>query len=91
MKQVPTGLKYVLQLGRKRLIISLQNQKGEFSSSCETTGSCVPQATILEPLLFIMYIHDLPYGIKSYTKPVIYSDDTTMLIIANTLNDLQTQ
>jgi hypothetical protein len=36
-----------------------------------------------------MYIHDPPYGINSYAKPVIYSDDTTMLIIANNTNDLK--
>jgi len=38
-----------------------------------------------------MYIHNLPYGINSYAKPVIYSDDKTMLITANNLNDLQTK
>jgi hypothetical protein len=38
-----------------------------------------------------MYIHDLPYGINSYAKPAIYSDDTTMLITADNMNDLQTK
>ena len=38
-----------------------------------------------------MYIQDLPYGINSYAKPVIYSDNTTMLITADNLNDLQTK
>jgi hypothetical protein len=38
-----------------------------------------------------MYVHDLPYGINSNIKPVIYSDNTTMLITADNLNDLQTK
>jgi hypothetical protein len=38
-----------------------------------------------------MYIHDLPHGTNSYAKPVTYSDDTTMFITANNLNDLQTK
>jgi hypothetical protein len=38
-----------------------------------------------------MYVHDLPYGINSYVKPVIYSDNTTMLTTADNFNDLQTK
>jgi hypothetical protein len=74
---------------KQKVNISLQNQKEEFSSSWETTGSGAPLGTTLESLLFIMYIYYLPYGINSYAKPVIYSDDKTMLITANNLNDLQ--
>jgi hypothetical protein len=68
-----------------------QNQKGEFLSNWEIIESGVTQGTIPEPLLFIMYIQDPPYGINSYAKPVRYSDDTTMLITANNLNDLKTK
>jgi hypothetical protein len=40
----------------------------------------------LVSLLFIIYINDLPYGINADAKPVIYADDTMVLITANNLN-----
>jgi hypothetical protein len=46
---------------------------------------------ILGPLLLIVYINDLPYGMSPYAKPVVYADDTSVLINANNLNDLQTK
>ena len=41
------------------------------------------------PLIFIIYIHDLPYGINPYAKPVIYADDMSVLISVNNFNNLQ--
>jgi hypothetical protein len=38
------------------------------------------------PLLFIIYINDLPYGINAGAKPVTYADDTRVLITANNFN-----
>jgi len=40
----------------------------------------------LGSLLSIIYINDLPYGINADAKPVIYADDTRVLITANNLN-----
>jgi hypothetical protein len=52
----------------------------ESSSNWKTIISGVSQSSILGPLLFLVYIHDLLYGIYHTAKPVIYANDTSVLI-----------
>jgi hypothetical protein len=39
----------------------------------------VPQGSILGPLLFLLYVKDLPYLINKISKPILYADDTSIL------------
>jgi len=61
------------------------------NQSKETVECCIPQGSILRPLLLITYRNDIPYDINPYAKPVIYVDDMGVVITANYLNDLQTK
>ena len=59
------------------------------SSSTKVIKCGVPQGSILGPLLFLLYINDLPNVCKS-TNPVLYADDTNLFINGKNLIDLQT-
>ena len=57
------------------------------SSPSITVTSDVPQGTVLGPLLFILYLNNLPEGISSQVR--LLADDCISCREINTLNDCQ--
>jgi len=49
----------------------------------------VPQGSILSPLFFILYINDLPKAIMSNVTPIIFTDDTNILITRQVAKELK--
>ena len=39
--------------------------------------------------MFVLYIKDLTLRINTFSKPILFADDTSLLIIAKNLEDLQ--
>ena len=57
------------------------------TSDLKQFHSGVPQGSVLGPLLFLIYINDLPDGIMSMCK--IFADDTSLFSIENSTHSSQ--
>ena len=52
--------------------------RGSAQSSSQTLAHRVPEELVLSPLLFLVFINDLPKGVSQPTTVDIFADDTTL-------------
>ena len=61
---------------------------GQTLSQPVTVNTGVPQGSILSPLLYLLYVSDMPEQIDN-SKVISFADDTTLIITARSVSELK--
>ena len=73
---------------RKQYVELKSIKQGKAISAIRQTSVGVPQGSTLDPILFSLYINDLPQNVPD-AKVVLFADDTSILITGENIATLQ--
>jgi len=62
----------------KKVQINVKNRLNVTSTEWRRVSYGVSQGSILGPLLFLIYINDLPLILEGYSFPVLFADDMSV-------------
>lgn len=60
---------------------------GDSSSSLIDVNIGVPQGSVLGPLLFLIYVNEIPFLSRNF-RPTLFADDCTLSFIGSNINEL---